>query len=177
MEAQKYLKNLSKAQNLLSEVREAGLSYGCLEVSLVALGAELSLKNIDRSQKEASLITEVLNKSGFEINWIINSQAAVTSDEIFALLTDQVILDEDFPHLETAGFLILDHYPDRNGHALAILPHETSPFLVMDTSCFGTMDLEAYNIAHVLNYTLSHGGSYEILELKHKKVFNLYSPE
>jgi hypothetical protein len=163
---------IQAAEALYLKLSKLGYKYGCFEVSLVALGAKLSIEDVDRKTKLPSQVvrSERLRKAGLEINWLIGSDQQVTAAEITAVLNGRIQFDESYLGGTIVGYLLSEHYPQkRRGHTVAIIVNDTPDSnTVMDTEMLGKMLATAENLASKINYVLSKGGSFEIAQIKKK---------
>lgn len=165
METSERDKNVTGAQELHRQVTEAGFDYGCLEVSLTALGAKYTLEKIDRAERDPMPLGDVIDKSGLRVNWLVSTEEKLSAKDIESLLCGRVILEESFPQGEVLGYLWIEAIPNQKGHAVAIFP-EDGAYMVMDTEVGGLIQVTAENLAHMGNRVLSLGGRFGIAQIK-----------
>lgn len=156
------------AQALYLEILKLGFNYGCFEVSLAALGAKLTVKDVNRKDRTPTQISKVLRRNGLHVNWLIGSDQKVTAGDISAILENRVQFKEDHPGGAVMGYLWTEHYPKKRGHAIAIVNHAPNSYIVMDTEASGRMQVTSDNLAHMANFVLQKGGRFEIAQVKKK---------
>jgi hypothetical protein len=157
---------LHSAQNLYLELLSLGFNYGCLEVSLIALGANLALSDVDRTEKDANKRSQLLEKNNLVVNWLISTDKVVTSKEISAIIEGEIQFAEDHPNGEVMGYLLTISVPDQVSHAIAVVCLAPNSYIVVDTKMIGRMPVTAENLAYMLNQVLNEGGKFEIAQIK-----------
>ncbi|HCQ31395.1 TPA: hypothetical protein DIU27_03375 [Candidatus Collierbacteria bacterium] len=158
--------NISNAQNLYHGIVEAGYTYGCLEVALTAMGADLTINKVNREGRTPTPLIEVLKRAGLKINWLVSPGAELQAQDMTALLSGTLPLDEDYPQGDLAGYLWIETYTDQPGHSLVIFPEKNNLYPVMDAMVGGLIHASAENLAHMANHVSSQGGSFEIAQIR-----------
>lgn len=156
---------ISEAQELHRQITAAGFDYGCLEVSLTALGAKFTLEMVDRTDRKALSLNEVMDKSGLKVNWLVAAEERLGTEDIEDLLLGKVVLEESYPQGEVLGYLWVETIPYQKGHSVAIFPVDGA-YMVMDIEVGGLIQLTAENLAHMGNRVLALGGRFEIAQIK-----------
>lgn len=176
--------NIISANELFKEAASAGLNYGCLEVSLQALGSETHLVEIlGGNPSEYSSLLDIVWRRGFQIGWIFQFNDSSDSEAIDDLLEGRDSLPKPQPIGKLAGYLGLECYLDPNSdhtqHVIAILPRQHLPrdrrralkkkkaYLAVDTSCGGSIPVTADNLAHYAQLVRDQGGVFAIAQLFH----------
>jgi hypothetical protein len=171
--SRKTVENIRAANQLYNQAIIAELGYGCLEVSLQALGAPMHFHDIlQRDEKKPETILDVVERSGLNTNWIILITPQTPPQYIHDLLTDSV--HHEFPNIPgvVTGYLGLEYYPGKHkpNHATAILNRDSLPrdvrlklkkdgtFLVIDTNAGGQLLLTPQQIQNYARYVNQSGG-------------------
>lgn len=162
------------AEQLYRQAVQRDITRGCLEVSLVALGADITIDDVDPQQKETHSLIEAIEGRGFLLNWWFqvdneNLPTPLTSQDMADLFQGRFTVEEDFPTQETAGYLFVQFFPGQTGHVIAILPYDPDKpnrYYAIDTNVGTLLPLTADNLAHLANYTLAEGGRFEVAQLK-----------
>lgn len=179
--SRKTVENIRAANHLYDQAIISELGYGCLEVSLQALGAPMHFLDIlEREERKSNSIPDIIERGGLALNWIemITSQTPVQYIE--DLLTDKV--HHDFPSIPgvVTGYLGLEYYPqnERTNHATAILSRDGLPrdvriklkkdgtFLVIDTNAGGQLLLTPAQIRNYGTYVKESGGQLVIGQIR-----------
>jgi hypothetical protein len=159
--------NIRAAQELYRQSVKAGLSYGCLEVALVAFGTHLTLGDVGSTVRQPATLIDAVERTGLRVNWEICSDKKVSSEDIQALLEGDIKLEERCPSGEVSGYLFLEDYPQQISHAIAVFPPQAHIYTVIDTDISGNaFSCTAEDLASAINYVLTHGGSFEIAQIK-----------
>jgi hypothetical protein len=157
---------LQSAQNLYEELLNLGFKYGCLEVSLNALGANLMVSDVDRKEKTANLRGQLLHNNGLVVNWLISTDQKVTSEEISAILEGKMHFSPEYPDGEVLGYLWTIQIPNQRSHTIAVINLSPNSYIIFDTKMIGRMSVTSENLAHMANDVLSRGGKFEIAQIK-----------
>jgi hypothetical protein len=165
MGSQEREQNIAAAHSLHEQAVEAGLTYGCLETSLVALGAHLTIEDVDRKIRETSSLTDAINKTGLHVNWVVSTNQELSDTDIHDLFSGSIGFEEAYPEGELAGYLWIEHGANQTRHAIAILPDQPDLYFVMDTEISSTLHKNSQELSYLANHILSHGGSFEIAQI------------
>lgn len=171
--------NLRKAGFLYEEVQKSGLDYGCVEISLTALGSATHLVEVlNGNISNNSYLFDVIKRKGFDPSWYIDIPSGSTGSDIEDLLEGRYDPEGDRPKGRLAGYLGMEGYEDdRDNHVIAILPRQLMPrdlrlqlkiaraYVVVDTAGGGTLMVTANSIAHYINAVIESGGGYAISQL------------
>lgn len=169
--------NFGAAMSLYHEAQKEGLSYGCFEVCLVALGAQLTIENVRRENREKTPFIEAIEKHGFKINWAIEFCEELSEKDIDSLFKEDTGIEGQFPDGDLAGYLWMEQYPGRKGHMNVLFPGENGEYLLLDTTANRPLVLKSSNLAKMTKYITVRGGSFDILEIRKPKQVKLYLPE
>ncbi len=157
---------ITAAQDLYTQAARAGRRDGCLEVCLVALGAHLTFADVGSTVKNPTTLSEAVEKTSLRVNWEVSSTEQIDAADIHELLRGEVSFLEHYPNGEVAGYLLLENYPDRIGHAVVIIP-EIENYSIIDTDITGNViTCTAQNLAFAANRILENGGVFEIAQMK-----------
>jgi len=162
------------AQALYNEIIDKRLDYGCLEVSLRFLGAELNFSDVDRQSRATRSLTEAIERRGFVVNWMMtvnqdNFFGDFSSSDVMEMLSGMFNPEENYPDSVIAGYLLIIYLPDEPNHVVSILPPEDlkpEKINVMDTLAGGHLHIGGDDIAFLLNFVMSNGGEFELVQLK-----------
>lgn len=155
---------LSSATWLYQEALRAGVSNGCFETSMQALGADIHLHDIlDNRSHKSSGIFEQLARHQLEVPWMLEATpqfiAATWAHILAGNSPDHMILPTTNKQLK--GFLWLELYADpakHPHHASVILPRHDLPrntrralqqnnsYLMIDTNRGGPQAVTAQKI-------------------------------
>ncbi len=173
-------RHLHAALMLYHEAQAADLDYGCVEVSLQALGGTSHLVDLlcGNTTEDSSLLNIILRK-GFKSSWIVSIPVNATGQDI------ETILEGNLPDLQPnskgklAGYLGLESYsdPDQSNHVIAILPRQymsrnvrrrlqkQRAYLVIDTSIGGALPITTNGLATYAKQIMNKGGHFAIARL------------
>lgn len=171
--------NLRSANFLRRELAKEGLKYGCVEVSLQALGADIHLTELlNGNPTEWASLLSYIQRKGFEPNWIINVPTGVTGTDFERLFEVGLLPDHPNPIGKMAGYLGLESYPgDRENHVIAILPRDLLPrdvrrdlkrlhsYVVVDANAGGSLIAPADGLAKYANQVHTDGGIFAVTQL------------
>lgn len=160
-------KNIQRAQELHHILAKAGFAHGCMEVCLTAFGATFALEEIQTELQQRSL-HEFIQSSGFVINWVVSTDQTVFAEDIDLLLKGKLPFHEHQPTGDVLGYLFSEHYPDKAGHMIAIFLNDNSYFVIDTSLPLSCLEMTAENLAHLANFIVSKGGSFEIVQIKKK---------
>lgn len=158
--------NIRAAESLRLEALAQDLSYGCLEISLAALGAQIAFQDLERRGRKPSQVFERIERTGLRINWQVGTTDKLSGDDISYVLGGSFNPDQRVPDGTLMGYLWMEQFPNGEGHTLAIFPNESEPYLVIDTIVGGYILLSSADIAHLANHVVSQGGSFLIAQIK-----------
>lgn len=175
--------DLRSANFLLEQVSVANLKYGCVEVSLQALGIPGHFVDIlDGGPKNVAKTLNLLERNGYGINWVVQPHHGVTPEEVDYLLdkSNSPLFKEALPSGLVVGYLCFERYgsPDKHDHLMTILPRDRMPrddrrflkkkksFAVVDTVVGGILARTTNQLAHYMNYVLQSDGLLDIAQIK-----------
>lgn len=158
--------HLAAAQNLYNQCVAAGFTYGCLEISLVTLGAPLTIDQVNRAKRHTSLLPDAIERNGLKLNWLVSTDQTVTPEAISALLEGEIDIRENYPDGNVVGYLWAESIPNQANHIMAILREQPNRYTVMDALVGSPLHLTADQLAYEANFVLNQGGSFEIVQIK-----------
>lgn len=124
---------LTKAQSLYHQCQAAGFDYGCLYISLAALGGQVPFAHIPRTSETNTLpIKAAIARAGLFVNWIVTPGPAVTKEGIQYLFSPDADFDGEYQTKVSMGHLILEENPWEKGHVIAVLGHENAGYKLLD---------------------------------------------
>lgn len=179
--SRKTVENIRAANRLYDQAIISQLGYGCLEVSLQALGAPMHFLDIlEREERKPNSIPDIIERGGLALNWIILITGQTPPKYIEELLTDKV--HHEFPNIPgvVTGYLGLEYYPhnEKPNHATAIVSRDDLPrdvrkklkkdgtFLVIDSNAGGQLLLTPEHIRNYAHSVKEAGGQLVIGQIR-----------
>ncbi len=158
--------NIQAAVELYYRLVVSGFNYGCFEVSLVALGANICFEEVDRAHKPPVPRIEAIQRHGLFINWIVEPSEILSSDDINQLFSGTIPFEEDYPNREVTGYLWVERYGGgAREHALAVFPDSQGKYLAIDTGSGGRQHTDAETLAMIANNLILSQGQLKIAQI------------
>ncbi|HSW89626.1 MAG TPA: hypothetical protein VLH19_02010 [Patescibacteria group bacterium] len=178
------VENLQAASLLYEEAIVAQLDFGCLEISLQALGAPMSLVDLLNQSMafEGNLydIVSLIMRKGLELRWMAYVPADISGKDVSLLLDGDFYFPDPRPRGSMTGYLLLEEYPfdlEKDNHASAIVPRQLLPksarlslkkdkaYLMVDINSGGVIAPTAEQIAHYVRQVAAEGGRIAVSEV------------
>ena len=177
-------RNIREAHHLFTQAKKSGLNYGCVEVSLQALGGSAHLVDLLRENPtDSSDIYDVIQRSGFQSNWLITTDSTFTARHYKEMFLGEVPQVGKQPAGRMAGYIGMAYFPQGNqiNHVIGIVPRQhlsrnqriefkklDSQF-VIDTSSGGILRVPHQSFVNYGNMVRSNQGSFLVSQLWHMK--------
>lgn len=181
--AQWAIENLREAKHLHRQALKAKLSYGCLEVSLQALGGSGHIVDLlEKPNKKLLHISDIIAQQGLVINWIATIDNTIKPDEFEYLLEDKYITYQEYPQGKLAGHLCIEEYhhdPTKPNHISAILPRQhlsrsdrkllkkARAYVMVNTASTGVIQVTTEQLVRYAKHVAENNGQLGIAQIKH----------
>lgn len=174
--------NLYQAEYLCDKIRRMGVKYGCLPVSIQALGGRIHLHHFLKKPLEQVTALSTIFQAGLDLGGFVEIAEEIDGESIEGILEILFSIRQNQENNQRfAGFLMLLTFSEEqseNNHALVVLPRELmgmrvqrklekqGKYMVVDSGGGKVVGkAHANDLAQYINEVLAFGGEVKIFQV------------